>query len=86
MKHFADVARIALGQYMRLTRHLFLARGLLHEQMARGRFAPNNFEVALAAAHFESFFCTGVSFEFHRISYLSGDNIMNRLNPCFLGA
>lgn len=75
---------------MSLAHHFLLALGFLHEQMARRGFATDNLELSLAAGHFESFFGATVGFELHGgklvDDYLSGDKIMNRLNPCFFGA
>ena len=58
MQHFPNIARVAFGQHVRLAGHLFLAFSLLHEQVTRGSFAPDDLELALAAGHFESFLGT----------------------------
>ncbi len=71
MEHFADIPCIALGEHVRLARHFFLVFGLLHEQVTRGGFPPDDFELALAAAHLKPFFGTGMCFEFHEYKVTS---------------
>ena len=65
MQHLPDIPRITLGEHMRLAGHFFLMLGLLHEQVARGGFSPNDLELTLAAAHFKPFFGARMSFKLH---------------------